>query len=308
MPTKILVPLDGSDFAEFALPLALSLAERSRSDVHLASVVTTLPPLTFSEAETGKVKGWFAEERVRAKKYLEKVRARVESGSGSVPVHIRVLSGSPVEALDERVRATGVDLVVMTTHGRGALQRAWLGSVADGLIRRNPSPVLLRRPEEGRADLSERPVFERILVPLDGSSRSEAILPGVAWIAGLFGARLFLMSVAGSSFPLASAYLPTSGEESSGPEYRMAEVRSYLSRATADLRNQGVEVEAEAVGGLDAAEGILDHADRIGADLVAMTTRGRGGVARWVLGSVADKVIRAGKVPVLLHRQPDESD
>lgn len=307
MYRKILVPLDGSDFAESALPLALSVAERTGGELHLVAVVTTLPPLMFSEVDESYVKGWFREEGQRAEQYLSKIRDRI--ARDDLPVHTRVLTGGPADSLDERIRKTEVDLLVMTTHGRAPLRRFWIGSVADGLIRRGPCPILLWRPdEEATVDLSDRPVFHHALVPLDGSERSRTILPEVISTAKLFDARVSLVSVAPTFFPLASAYLPHAVEEDQEREVRLKELRAHLEGIVDQLREQGIEADAEVVADQDAAEGILEHRKRIGADLVAMATRGRGGVSRMMLGSVADKVIRGGTVPVLVHRTRDEDE
>jgi nucleotide-binding universal stress UspA family protein len=301
MYRKILVPLDGSGFAESALPLALSVAERTGGELHLATVVSTIPPFVFSEGDEGYVKGWFEEERGRAREYLAAVRERLEKAAEPAGVQTRILEGGPAPALDEHIRDEGMDLVVMTTHGRGAFQRLWLGSVADGLIRHAPCPMLLRRPGDGEADLAARPAFQRIVLPLDGSKVSEAMLPSAAEMARLFEARLLLVSVLPPAFPLGSTYLPHAAEEERKRKERAAELRSYLERTKAELREQKVEAEAEVVADKEPAEAILDHAERVAADLVAMSTHGRGGVARMVLGSVADKVIRAAAVSVFVR-------
>ena len=307
MYRKILVPLDGSDFAESALPPALSIAERGGGEIHLVAVVTTLPPLMFSEVDESYVKGWFREEGLRAEEYLTKVRDRISTEE--TPIHIRVLNGAPADVLDERIRKTDVDLVVMTTHGRGPLRRFWIGSIADGLVRRGPCPILLWRPdEEGDADRSLRPTFQHALVPLDGSDRSREILPEVVNAAKLFDARVSLVSVAPTFFPVASAYLPHAVEEDHERDTRIGELRSHLEKVADELEGQGIQATADVVTGQDAADAILEHREKIGADFVAMSTHGRGGVSRMVLGSVADKVIRGGKVPVLVHRHTGSAD
>jgi nucleotide-binding universal stress UspA family protein len=159
----------------------------------------------------------------------------------------------------------------------------------------------LGRPGDGEADLPARPAFQRSDLPLDGSKVSEAMLPSAAEMARLFEARLLLVSVLPPAFPLGSTYLPHAAEEERKRKERAAELRSYLERTKAELREQKVEAEAEVVADKEPAEAILDHAERVAADLVAMSTHGRGGVARMVLGSVADKVIRAAAVSVFVR-------
>jgi nucleotide-binding universal stress UspA family protein len=303
MHRKILVPLDGSDFAEAALPLALSIVERTEGELHLVTAVPTLPAVTPASDDEGPVKGWFEEERVRATKYLESIKARVLQASPDTTVHLRVLSGQAVAALDERIRKTDVDLVVMTTHGRGPLERMWLGSVADGLIREAPCPILLERPENGEVDLTQRPSVERIVVPLDGSEASEGIIPHARTMAKAFGAHLYLFTVFIRGLPLGSTYIPHAAQEEEDREAVVSELRRYLERMAEQLRGKGLEVETEVWMGDDASSKILAFAEEVEADLIAIPTRGRGGVARLVVGSVADKVIRGGTAPVLTYRR-----
>ena len=307
MYQNILVPLDGSEFAERAIPLALSIAERTDGNVQLVSAVPTLPPLVPSAESEGPVKGWFEEERLRASEYLEELQERLK-GTTQVQVHVRVVSGDPVQALEERVRKTDADAIVMTTHGKGLVERVWLGSVADGLVRRAPCPILLQRleDEDGDADLAARHEIKRILTPLDGSGASEDVVPDAVALARAFDARIALVRVVADGLPIGSTYIPHAAEEERERAEAVREAREALERTAASIRDQGVVVEVAIVQDDDPGAGILRHRGDIGADLVAMTTRGRGGVTRLVLGSVADRVIRSGVVPVLVHRRGDE--
>lgn len=307
MYQNILVPLDGSDFAERAIPMALSIAERTGGSVQLVSAVPTLPPLVPSAESEGPVQGWFEEERLRASEYLDGVQERLQ-GRTKVEVHIRVVSGDPVQALEERVRKTGADAIVMTTHGKGLVERVWLGSVADGLVRRAPCPVLLQRLDDDdvEVDLDARPGLTRILVPLDGSAASREVVADAVALASAFDAQISLVRIVADGLPIGSTYIPHAAEEERERAEAVREAREDLDRTESKIRDQGVTVEVAIVQDDDPGAGILRHRGDIGADLVAMTTRGRGGVTRLVLGSVADRVIRAGVVPVLVHRRGDE--
>lgn len=302
MHRKILVPLDGSDYAEAALSLALSVASRTDGELHLVTVVPTLPAVTPAAEDTGPVKGWFEEERVRATRYLEGMKERIAELDSGRTVHTRVVSGQAVSALEDRIRKTDIDLVVMTTHGKGPLERMWIGSVADGLIRSAPCPVLLWRPEDENPDPTARPEIERILVPLDGSTASESILPQVRAVGRAFDASISLLSVFVRRLPLGSTYIPHAAEEEEEREAIVQELRRHLDTVAEGLRADGFEVDAEVVMSEGVASRILEHREALGADLIAMSTQGRGGVARLVVGSVADKVIRAARTPVLVHR------
>jgi len=301
MYRKTLIPLDRSELAEAALPVALSLAERSGGEVHLVSVAPSVPSFGLVAENESSAAGWLQEGRASALEYLEKVRTRIGETGTSVAIHTQVLSGTPVRALHQWVLESGVDQVVMTTHGRGRIERLWLGSVADGLVRNAPCPILFWRPKDGATDLRERPSFRRILVPLDGSELAEAMVPWAEGLARLFRVPLSLLSVVSTPLPVGSPYLPHAGAEQAEHAAEAERMEGYLAGVAGRLRESGIEVDAEVLIGRDAAEGILSHGKRIGADLVALSTHGRGGVTRLVLGSVADKVIRGGEGHVLVH-------
>ena len=308
MYRTIVVPLDGSAAAEFALPVALAIAEASRGDLVLFSAVARLPFHPPSEFGGDPPRGWHEEEFSRISQYLQETARRLEAAGSGVSVDTEIEAGPPVRVLDEGIRSLEADLVVMTTHGRGPLGRAWLGSVADGLLRRGPASILLVRPGDGRADLSQRPRFKKILVPLDGSDLSEeAILDGVE-LARRFNGGVSLVTVVPPPFSATSPYVPAVVEDEGTREAIFAGFRRYLEAMGEPVEKLGLLLGTAVLEGRDVASGILDHGRKIGADLVVMSSRGRGGVARLVLGSVADKVIRSSAVPVLVHPQPREAD
>lgn len=325
MPGRILVPLDGSKTALTALPPAMALAEREGARLFLATAATTFPPIAMKEgggAGRKPAQGWFEEERKRARTYLSEVRTRI--GETPVDIEVRILSGRPVDALAEAVDELDIDLVVMTSHGRGRLERFWIGSVADGLIREAPCPILLWRPgweavvdsdaplpdpdEDAAAEpnLEARPRLRSILVPLDGSGLSESILPHVRALADAGTTKLHLVAVLPPASRLPSPYLPDQVKREEARREEADELRQYLESRAEILRNDGFTVDIGIVKDQPPAEGILAHRRAVNADLVALSTRGQGGVTRLVTGSVADKVIRAGRVPVLVHRPPQD--
>lgn len=299
---EIVVPVDGSSFGELALPIALGIACKSGGEVRIVTVVTPLS-LDFHTADTESVE----EDRLllaieHAAQYQQDLQERVILSGCDVPISCHVDTGPVVDALDQHVRQAEADLLVMTTHGRGPLQRAWLGSVADRLLRRTPCPILAIHPRrEQELQLEERE-FGHILVTLDGSAESREILPFAGALALSSGARITLFRVIPPHFPLSSPFTTHSSHGFQGLEEEGKAAREFLEREAGLLRDGGLEVQAQIVTGSHPAEGILAHAETMGVDLIAMATHGRGGVARLILGSVADKVIRGGTVPVLLHR------
>jgi nucleotide-binding universal stress UspA family protein len=203
----------------------------------------------------------------------------------------------------------------LSTHGRGALGRFWLGSVADELVRRLSMPVLLVRPGEGQADLGNTPTFRRILLPLDGTPLAEKMIEPAVALGEMMDASFTLVRVIAPYTHLAYVHENMRLEkvsESILREVRAVEsrlwsdARTYLDGVAAGLRSRGLRVETHVMADDQPAVGILREAENFGADLIALETHGRRGLSRVLMGSVADKVIRGGGVPVLLHRPTEE--
>lgn len=300
MYERILVPLDGSGFAEAALAPAVEIARRAGGRVRLITVCDTgsvLPGVTEVALSL----------EAEARDYLERVREELGSAR-DVEVGDEVLTGPVTDSILDEIQRTEPGLVALSTHGRGALGRAWLGSVADRLVRWAPCPVLAVRPPEGEAEAPSAFEPERILVPLDGSEVGDVVVSGAVELARLFGAELTLLTVV--SFPayVGTPYLPHAEwvDRKRGLGEMAQEARDALDQRADLIRTRGIVAEVAVVEGGGTAETILDFADSDGADLVALGTRGVGGVARTLLGSVADKVLRACPVPVLLVRSRGE--
>ena len=297
----IAVPLDGSTFAEHAIPPALSMAERSGGEIHLVSVVSPLESFDLDLEDERVLRRWSQGARERVQEYLEEIHGRIRDTGTQVPIRTRTLPGHPVQALHKWILEESVDQVVMTTHGLGGAKRLWLGSVADGLVRRVPAPVLLWRPRGEDLDLTERPTLQRILVPLDGSELAEAMLFWAKELARLFTVPISLVGIVPMSRPF--------GVEAPGEEELAAseeELAAYLSGVARRTKEERISVDTAVLRGPFVANEILSHQKRVGADVVALSTHGRGGLTRLLLGSVADKVIRGSEGHVLVHRDTEE--
>lgn len=291
MPRRVTVPLDGSRFAEFAIPYARAFAGAD-GRLDLVSVVEAPSAVGFPGYE--EVAGRMLEE------YYEALRARLSAAA--VEADEVVLSGSAARKILDHVEAEGSDLVVLATHGRGPFSRVWLGSVADGVLRHASLPVLLVRPHETeQSDLAAAPMPSRIVVPLDGSELAERTIPVLERFGLAAGATLLLVRAVGFPHSVASPYLPhTIVENRQLVEEERSRAEAYLERVAADLAARGLKTETAVVLAEFVAHGILDHAREAAADFIAMASHGRGGLERLLLGSVADKVVRGSDVPVLV--------
>ncbi len=285
---SILVALDGSEVAESVLPYLQDLAPRFDSELHIFGVCI--------EPERGLAR--------LIKIYLERIASDLQEQK--IKAKAVLFHGSPPDEILEYAEKNKIGLIAMTTHGRGGFTRWLLGSTAEKVIQETTSPVLLvrsRRPSE--AEVLERVAFSRILVPLDGSRIGEAALPCVKALASKIKSSVTLLHI-GS--PIYEA-LHELQQEYKGPlpaemvEDIMAASGSYLVGVGQAMGKKGFEVDWEVLTG-DPAEKILEYASERNFDLIAMSSHGRGGIARWVLGSVADKVIRNSEAPVLIVRSP----
>lgn len=292
MAATILVPLDSSAFGEHALPVAVGIARRTGARVHV--VHCHEPPLPPMYPMGVAPYDPHLDRALREKEatYLAQIAERIIEKCG-LAVRTELLSAPTVPTLVTYAAETDVDLIVMTTHGRGGISRAWLGSVADSLVRRTAVPVLLLRPREEEVEFECEPHMQHLLIPLDGSELSEGILAPALAIAQLSGARVSLVQVVQSE----------NGSPQEAEAERLSGLR-YLESIARDLLARGVEVEVAAVTHSSPAVAILDYACQHGVDLIALATHGRGGWSRVALGSVADKVLRGTMMPVLLYRPP----
>jgi nucleotide-binding universal stress UspA family protein len=197
----------------------------------------------------------------------------------------------------------GPEIVVMTTHGAGGIRRAWLGSVADQLVRSLETPMLIVRPGEGDQAAAGVAALREILVALDGSKRAEAVLPPAATLAILLKAKLALVRVVHPVVPYTDPVRPFPvGFDEELTRLSRAEAQDYLDDVSEWLNATGVSASGAAVVGGSAFQAIQEAARAPGTGVIALATRGRGGLPRLLLGSVADKLVRGGELPVLVTR------
>jgi nucleotide-binding universal stress UspA family protein len=285
---RILIPLDGSRLSEAVLPLAEALARDYDADLLL---VRALRPAGSPEVEV--------EAQETAEGYLRTMAADLAARGRSV--EWKVWYDDPARAIADAARYNGVDLIAMSTHGRGGLGRLIVGSVAEALVRQAPVPVLLVRGELSWVPGS----LGKVLVPLDGSELSEAVLPAVTALAGPFDLAIELLRAV-EPIPAYAAAELAAGHSAELLRLEEAEADCYLSKLAAPLEARGLRVTSH-VALAPAVDAILRRARDGGAGLIAMTTHGRSGVSRLLLGSVAERVLRATPVPVLLWKARTES-
>ena len=300
MATRILVPLDGSNLAERALPCATMLARGLPSELVLLRAISLLSDVKEILADAGlKADAALAQLEAEADGYLRKVADQLEEAD--LHAHVVVHQGPAAEAILDYAEQEDIQQIVMATHGYSGISRWRHGSVAERVLQSASVPVLLvRTGEKKTGDIQQAMQCQRIMVPLDGSPVAEQVLPPSTLVAQALDAEivLFRVPVAHISGSLSGDWvLPLEGTLGTASE--IAGV--YLNRMAENLREQGIKVStAMRIGGV--ANVIIEYAEANEIDLIAMCTHGRTGLARWTLGSVADRVLRAGRIPLLLVR------
>ncbi|MCC6928122.1 MAG: universal stress protein [Gemmatimonadaceae bacterium] len=305
-----LVPLDGSALAESALHTAIALARRSPG-ARLEALVVLAPPPAVVQVSGAPVTDRRFDHDLYAEmeRYAAAMRQQLLTLAPELAPSLTLLYGDAAERIAHFAREGEFDLIVMTTHGRTGVSRAWLGSVADGVLRLSSVPVLLLREETAGATRPALSPGATVVVPLDEGNVSEEILSDVLGLAGT-DALIHLVHVVVPArwLPPPSALEVVAAGETAAvvdqgeltQEQRHAAMQR-LDRVAGQLRARGVEATVEVVVHARAAEAILACAERARASLIAMTTHARKGAGRLLLGSVADKVVRAAPVPVLVR-------
>ena len=303
MMDQLLVTLDGSDFGEHALPFAKAIAEKTGASLNLSHVSSAILPTdllqnTPFQYEGVNMEAYEAKHSEEQHKYLEEKAADLQSELPGQEVSFSLLQGYVTEALERQARAIDAKLIIMTTHGRTGVSRAWLGSVADSLVRHSNFPLLVIRPlEDGETFPAAR--FEHFLVPLDGSPVGEKILEPTVELARAMGSRITLFHVVAPQVTLGARVSPMPAGNLQ-EKLRMAE--EYLSAVAERVKGEGIEAETMIESHFTPARAILSAAQAREVDLIAIATHGYTGVKRAILGSVTDKVLRGAKWPLLLER------
>ncbi|HEX6574360.1 MAG TPA: universal stress protein [Gemmatimonadaceae bacterium] len=293
MLRNIMVPVDGSPFSREAVLHGLRLASQSGAILRLVRVGT-------SAAITGGVDGVALENdrlrQIHAQELGELYAIAAECRAHStVKVTASLQYGPVADTLIGYAKRHNVELIIMRSHGRKGFARAWFGSVADALIRDSGIPVLVVKTPSVATALEDALACKRILIPLDGSLLAEQSIESAVALARVNGASITLLKVITPSRrgrSLESALGPA-------PANEVARAQHYLNTCLGDLE-RSLDITRKVVIADDVAGAILDTAESIEADLIAIATHGRGTIKRVAIGSVADRVVRESQVSTMV--------
>lgn len=296
MFTRILVPLDGSELAERALPLALTMGRAAQGAVRLARVPVFEQALVPTSEGFGVL--WpnqtYEQTLNATREYLERLMAAQPASPAQLTAAVLDSDGDVAGAIVEAAHAAPTDLIVMSTHGYSGVTRWVLGSVAERVLHHAPCPVCVVR----AADLPRR-----LLIPLDGSALAEtALVPGLAMAAWL-GCPVTLLRavpmVSAEEVRRLNALEPGMGARLQ--EELCADATQYLNRIATEHAHADRRIDTQVLIG-PAAYTILQYAELENFDMIAMATHGRTGLRRWAYGSVMEKVLRNAHCSLLVVR------
>jgi nucleotide-binding universal stress UspA family protein len=299
MNPTVVVPLDGSENAEQALPYARALAQRSGGSLLLVSVVDI--PVEFgawSMASAGMYGVELDKWQQESHSYLQRI-----AGEQGVTTSTVVRVGAAAAEIHTAADGAENAVIVTTSHGRTGLSRLFMGSVASKLVRESKCPIMVVRIMEQPAEVA--PAFDRVLVPLDGSPFSEE---GLERAVDVFGGGLTMHLLRVVEIPT----IPAAGLADGGlalnygliDEYMDAtreDAGTYLAAMSQKLTGEGHTVTVEVRQGIVADE-VQKAAAEQQSDVIAMATHGRGGLGRIFLGSVAQRVLQEADRPLLLTK------
>ncbi|MFB6301247.1 MAG: universal stress protein [Haloferacaceae archaeon] len=292
MYDRILLPTDGSDVAEAASETAVAFARRFDADLRAIHVREP------AELPTGVAAGEGAADRYDGgERATERVAELAADAGVDVTTAVRDREDSVHGTILAYADRHDADCIVMGTHGRTGLDRLALGSVAERTLRESPVPVVTVH-----GDTAVDPDLDAVLVPTDDSDPARAAADHAVDLATATGATLHTVHVvdvtafgAGADAPQVLDALREAGRRA---------IDEVVDRAeAADVS----AVEASVLSGAP-HDAILDYADEYDTDCIVLGTHGRTGVSRYLLGSVAERVVRLADVPVIVIPSPETAD
>ena len=296
----ILVPLDGSQLSECVLPHIVALAHSFNAEITLLRVLEKNQ--VSASAQLFDLLNWQI-NKTEASLYLEKTKARFQASG--LQTRTTVLEGLVAEGITEYAQNQGVKLIVLSSHGRSGLTQWGISSTTQKIVLSAPASVLIVRAHQtgDHADrLSKSSVYQRILVPLDGSQRAENVLAVVTQLAHINQTQIHIVQVVQT--PEMARQMPptredivlsnrvvTRNREEAGRYLEQVKSRSYLA---------GIDVQIHLIASDNAAAELHRITEQQNIDLVTLSAHGHSGNHQWPYGSMVNNFILYGKAPLLI--------
>ena len=296
----ILVPLDGSQLAECVLPHAVAIARSFDAEVTLLRMLEKNQAGT--SAQLFDLLNWQI-NRTRAALYLDKTKARFQESR--IRARTAVMEGLVAEGITDYAQSQGMKLIVLSSHGRNGLTQWGISSITQKIILSAQTSLLIVRAHQygvRSGELSDAPVYQRILVPLDGSQRAENVLPIITQLAQFHKSKIHLVQVIQT--PEMARQMPPAREDIELSNQVVARNREEAERYLEQLKSrsylEGIAVQTHLITSDNAAVALHQLADQENIDVVTLSAHGYSGNHQWPYGSMVNNFIIYGKVPLLI--------
>jgi nucleotide-binding universal stress UspA family protein len=288
MLRKILVPLDGSEIGELALVYAKELASAIDLEVQVVCATEHRDEQTLSTCS------------LYLDKVAEQLRTQIHKVNPKSEVKTIIVEGEPARELVDYTQKEDINLIIMMSHGRSGIMPWTMGSIANKIIQNSQAPVLMVRAAQAVSRQRPARVFKKILLPLDGSSFGESALDLIITIARALKSEVILLFVVETV-----QYVHTIG----GPDHflyseqQVEKMKRDAMQYLEKIRKQfGVRRVRLMLRTGEPAREIIKLSNEEKISIVAMSSHGKTGITRWMMGSTSNKILHAGKTPLLLVR------
>ena len=296
----ILVPLDGSQLANCVLPHVVAIARPFDAEITLLRMLEKNH--AGASAQLFDLLNWQI-NKTRASLYLEKIQARFQKSN--IRVQTEILEGLIAEGITEYAQNRGMKLIILSSHGHHGLTQWGISSITQKIILSAKTSLLIVRAHQygGRVDeLTETPVYQHILVPLDGSQRAENVLPAITQLANFHKSQIHLVQVVQT--PEMARQMPPVREDielsNRVVERNREEAERYLEQLRSRSYLEGIAVQTHLIASGNAAVALHQLVEQEQIDLVALSAHGYSGNHQWPYGSMVNNFILYGRVSLLI--------
>ena len=296
----ILVPLDGSQLAECVLPHAAAFARSFDAEITLLRILEKNQ--VGASAQLFDLLNWQI-QKTKATLYLEEIKARFMESN--IQARVIVLEGLVPEGITDFAQNEGMKLIILSSHGRHGMTQWGISSITQKIILSAPTSVLIvraRSQDIPTGELAETPLYQRILVPLDGSQRAEHVLPIVMQLANVYKPTIHLVHVVQT--PEMARQMPPTQEDIDLANHVVARNREeaghYLEQVKSRSYLQGIDVKTHLMTSDHTAASLHQVVEQERIDMVTLSAHGYSGKHQWPYGSVASNFILYGKVSLLI--------
>jgi len=293
----ILVPLDGSLLAECVLPHAIAIAQAFNARIILLRVLEK--NRSNGSAQIFDLLNWQI-KKTEAKLYLEKISARL--AKSQLRIDATVLEGLMAESITEFAQSQGVNLIILSSHGRSGVSQWGISSVAQKIILGSPTSVLIVRAHQPAVSELKEQSYRQILVPLDGSQRAEYALPLITLLARFHKSRTHILHVVKT--PEMARRMPPTQEDvdlsNRIVKLNREEAVQYLEQVKSRSHLDGIDVQTHLITSDNAAVALHELVEQEHIDMVALNAHGYSGNNQWPYGSMVINLILYGTVPLLI--------